>query len=168
MPSQRCIANARVLRLRPRAWAIIAAAIGPGAVGPVGALAQQPPTLPTIGSAYDNITVSNPNVDGGAVVGSNTATNTTVINDAIAYLSSQGGGTVEIPASSSPYVSDELFMQNNVDLKVDTGATLQDGVPTATFITTTGTTHDLEISGGGIINGNATKTSSNNMVPLQN
>jgi polygalacturonase len=132
-------------------------------------MAQQPPTLPSIGSAYDNITVSNSNVDGGATAsGSNTATNTAVINDAIAYISSQGGGTVEIPASSSAYVADELFMQDNVDLKVDTGATLQNGAPSQTFITTTGATHDLEISGGGIINGNATGTSENNMMPLEN
>jgi glycosyl hydrolase family 28 len=131
-------------------------------------MAQQPPTLPIIGSAYDNITVSNSSVDGGATAsGSNTATNTTVINDAISYVSSHGGGTVEIPASASPYIADEIFLQNNVDLEVDTGATLQNGVSTATFITNSGT-HDIEISGGGIINNNATTTSSNNMVPLQN
>jgi len=151
-------------RRRPRTLALIAAAITPA----VAAMAQQPPTLPSIGSAYDNITVSNSNVDGGTVVGSNTTTNTTVINDAIAYVSSQGGGTVEIPASASPYVADELFVKNNVDLQVDTGATLQNGVPTATFITTTGATHDIEISGGGVINGDATKVSDNNLMPLEN
>jgi hypothetical protein len=131
---------------------------------------QPPPTLPTIGSAYDNITVSNSNVDGGATAsGSNTATNTTVINDAIAYVSSHGGGTVEIPASATPYLSDEILLQSGVDLKVDTGATLQNGVPTATFITTNGSAmHDIEINGGGVINGNASDTSKNNMIPLNN
>jgi hypothetical protein len=154
----------RAFGCRSRTLALIASAVSPA----VAAMAQQPPTLPTIGSNYDNITVSNSNVDGGAVVGSNTATNTTVINDAISYVSSHGGGTVEIPASASPYIADEIFLQNNVDLQVDTGATLQNGVPTATFITNTGTEHDIEISGGGVINGNASDTSKNNMIPLQN
>jgi hypothetical protein len=59
-------------------------------------------------------------------------------------------------------------MQSNVNLQVDTGATLQNNTPTATFITNTGTVHDIEISGGGVINGNASTTSSNNMMPFNN
>jgi hypothetical protein len=154
----------RATRLRqPRALALIAAAVAPA----VAAMAQQAPTLPTIGTVYDNITVANSNVDGGAVVGSNAATNTTVINDALAYVSSQGGGTVEIPASATPYVSDELFLQSNVDLQIDAGATLQNANPSGTFITNTGTQHDIEINGGGVIDGNATAASSNQMMPLE-
>jgi hypothetical protein len=141
---------------------LIASAVAPA----VAAMAQQPPTLPTIGSAYDNITVSNSSVDGGVVVGSNATTNTTVINDAIAYISSQGGGTVEIPASATAYLSNEIFMQNNVDLKVDTGATLQNNTPLGTFITNSGS-HDMEISGGGVINGDASSSSDDNLMPLQ-
>jgi len=150
-------------KFRPHTLALIASAIAPA----VAVMAQQPPTLPTIGSAYDNPTVSNSNVDGGVVLGSNAATNTTVINDAISFISSQGGGTVEIPASASPYLSNEILMQNNVNLQVDTGATLQNNTTTSTFITNAGT-HDIEISGGGVINGNASTTSTNNMMPFNN
>jgi polygalacturonase len=144
-------------------------------------MAQTPPTAPIIGTAYDNVTVSNSNVDGGTVASANSslsgatlttseATDTTVINDAIAYVSSQGGGTVEVPASASSYITSELLMKNNVDLVVDSGATLQNKTPGNTYITTSSSnaTHDIEISGGGIINGNATSTSNNHMVLLGN
>jgi glycosyl hydrolase family 28/dockerin type I repeat protein len=170
MASAARASNIGIFRLRPRSLAVIAAAAAPAAA----AMAQQPPTLPSIGSAYDNVTVSNSNVDGGAVaVGNGSASsgtlNAAVINDAIAYVSSQGGGTVEIPASASAYIAQQIYLQDNVDLEIDSGATLQDAVPTATFITTNGSAmHDIEINGGGIINGNASDTSENNLVPLQN
>jgi hypothetical protein len=169
VPRSACVGKSyRTVKFHPRTLALIAAAAAPVIAGAGAAMAQQPPTLPTIGSAYDNIVVSNSSVDGGATAsGSNFSTNTTVINDAIAYISSQGGGTVEIPASAAPYLSNEIFLQNNVDLQIDSGATLQNATPTGTFITNTGT-HDIEISGGGVINGNATVSSNNNMIPLSN
>jgi len=169
MSSSARVIEARVLGFRPRAWAAITAAIAPA----VAAMAQQPPTLPTIGSAYDNVTISNANVDGGAVAAGNGSAssgtlNAAVINAAISYVSSQGGGTVEIPASAGAYIAREIYLQDNVDLEIDGGATLQDAIPSATFITTTGTTHDIEINGGGVINGAATSASENNLVPLEN
>jgi polygalacturonase len=145
----------------------LAAAIAPTvALVPALALAQAPPTLPTIGSASYSIAASNPNVDGGAtaVNGSsslNAATNTAVINDYISYASAHGGGTIEVPAGT--YISNELLMANNVDLNVD--GTLQNNVGTSTFITTAaGGTDNMGISGTGTINNNATKTSNNKML----
>jgi hypothetical protein len=128
-----------------------------------------PPTLPTIGSTVYNVTLSNSLIDGGAVaVANGTSTNnTTVINDFISYAASHGGGTVEIPSATKAYGADELLMGNNVNLQVDTGATLQNLAPDNTFISTAGgTSGNVEISGGGIINDAATNTSSNNMVTL--
>jgi polygalacturonase len=147
----------------------LAAAIAPTvALVPAVALAQAPPTLPTIGAASYSIAASNPNVDGGAtaVNGSsslNAATNTAVINDYIAYASAHGGGTIEVPAGT--YISNELLLANNVDLNVD--GTLQNNVGTATFITSAaGGTDNMGITGTGTINNNATKTSNNKMIML--
>jgi polygalacturonase len=127
------------------------------------------PTLPTIGSATYNVTVSNSAIDGGAVAkAGGTTDNSTVINDFIAYAAAHGGGTVEIPAASSPYMSNELLLGDNVNLDVQTGATLQNLTPANTFVTTTGTTHDIEISGGGVLDDHATSGGKNNMLSLQN
>src|SRR5271170_2973007 len=105
-----------------RALTFIAAALVPSVV-PALVLAQQPPTLPTFGSASYSIAASNPNVDGGATAVAGTsslsaAANTTVINDYIAYASAHGGGTVEVPAGGN-YIANKLLMANNVDLNVD-------------------------------------------------
>jgi len=128
------------------------------------------PTLPTIGSTVYNVTQSNANIDGGATAGTgkSVATNTAVINAAITYASTHGGGTVEIPSAASAYKCTELTLASNVNLQIDTGATLQNNSPTSTFITTSGTTHDIEISGGGTLDDHATSTSSNNMLSLLN
>jgi polygalacturonase len=127
------------------------------------------PTLPTIGSTTYNVTVSNSAIDGGAVAkAGGTTDNSTVINDFIAYAAAHGGGTVEVPAASSPYMSNKLLLGDNVDLDVLAGATLENLTPKSTFITTNGATHDVEISGGGILDDHATSTSSNNMLSLEN
>jgi polygalacturonase len=139
------------------------------AVGTLATSALANPTLPTIGSASYNVTVSNSAIDGGAVAKADGKTdNTAVINAFVAYAAAHGGGTVEIPAASSAYMSNEVLLGDNVNLQVDTGATLQNLTPKNTFLSTSGTTHDIEISGGGILNNNATSTSSNNMLSLEN
>jgi len=133
--------------------------------------AMADPTLPTIGSTVYNVTVSNSSIDGGATVstGALAASNAAVINAFISYASSNGGGTVELPAAASPYLSNQLTLASGVNLQVDTGATLQNGSPTTTFINATASgLHDIEISGGGIIDNHANSTSSNNMITLQN
>jgi polygalacturonase len=139
--------------------------------------AQANPTLPTIGSNDFNVTVSNSNIDGGAVAVANDSTlNTTVLQDFINYASTStslvngvtvDGGTVEIPSAAESYLTGELFLRNDVNLEIDTGATLQNHTPTSTFIATNGTTTNIEISGGGILNNNATTTSGNDMLNLQ-
>jgi hypothetical protein len=125
------------------------------------------PTLPTIPSTTYNVTVSNSSIDGGAVaVGNGSTSNTTVIQDFINYANSKGGGVVEIPAASGAYMSAELTLESNVNLKVDSGAILRNSSPSNTFITTS-TASNEEISGGGIIDGNATSAGSDNMISLQ-
>lgn len=149
-------------------WRCVLTLIGV-ALAPAVVLAQQPPTLPTIGAASYSIAASNANVDGGATAVAGTsslsaAANTTVINDYIAYASAHGGGTVEVPAGGN-YIANELLMANNVDLNVD--GTLQNNVGTATFITTAiGATGNIGITGSGTINNNATKTSNNKMIQI--
>jgi hypothetical protein len=131
------------------------------------ALAQTPPPLPTFGTNTYNVTVFNPNVDGGATAvggtgSTNAATNTAVINDYINYCSQNGGGTVDIPAGQT-FVANELLLNNNVDLQVD--GTLLNGTSTATFISTAANaTINIGISGSGVINNAATTTSDNKMI----
>jgi polygalacturonase len=128
------------------------------------------PVLPTIGSGNYNVSVSDSAIGTSAVIETGTtstiaANNTTVINDYLNYAASQGGGTVVIPTGT--YEANELMLTNNVDLDVQTGATLQNFVTTNTFITAaSGTYGNVEISGGGILNNNATTTSNNKMVML--
>jgi len=144
---------------------VLILALAPGALR-----AQAPPPLPTFGSNTYNVTASNSNVDGGATAisgtgSTNAGSNTTVINDYIAYCSQNGGGTVDIPASQT-FVANELLLANNVDLEVD--GTLLNNVGTASFISTAaGATGNIGISGAGFINNDAGTTSSNKMVNLE-
>jgi polygalacturonase len=129
--------------------------------------------LPEIGTTVYNVTVSNSNIDGGAVAEADNASfnNTTVINDFLAYAAAHGGGTVEIPKPSNGdyYATDELLIGNNTSLDVVTGATIENLTPKNTFIDTiAGTTQNVAIGGGGVINDNATSTGSNHMVILEN
>jgi polygalacturonase len=140
------------------------------------------PALPVIGTTVYNATepnggVAGASIDGGATIiagtsnaSSNASSNTTLINDEIAYASAHGGGTVLLPAASGAvtYLSNEVLMENNVNLDVATNATLQNEATTSTFITAASSaTGNVEISGGGIINSNATSTSDNKMVQLE-
>src|SRR5580658_10476973 len=85
--------------------------------------------LPEIGSTTYNVTVSNSNIDGGAVAEADNASfnNTTVINDFLSYAASHGGGTVVVPKPSNGdyYATDELLIGNNTNLDVATGATIE-------------------------------------------
>ncbi|MGA3065225.1 MAG: glycosyl hydrolase family 28 protein [Tepidisphaeraceae bacterium] len=138
--------------------------LSPGAVAVVHAYNID---LPSIGATTYNVTVSNSKIDGGAVatVGAN---DTTVINDFLAYAAANGGGTVEIPGTGT-FEADELFIGNGTNLQVNSGATLENLNPKAEFINTlAGTSQNVEISGGGIINDNATSTSGNHMVLVEN
>jgi polygalacturonase len=140
------------------------------------------PTLPTIGPVVYNVTLPNGGVSGASIDGGLTATgdgatnDTSIIQAFINYAASTktvvngvtvNGATVEIPASASPYLTNELLIGNSVNLQVDSGATLQNMSPLNTMISTSGFRTNVEISGGGILNDNATSTSNNNMLNLE-
>ncbi|HZZ28073.1 MAG TPA: glycosyl hydrolase family 28 protein [Pirellulales bacterium] len=129
------------------------------------------PMLPTIASTVYNVTVSNPAIDGGAVATTGSSNNAAVINAYISYVSSHGGGIVQLPtpaSGTSIYKSGMLTMASNVNLQIGTNAILQASTAGATLITTpSSNTSNMAITGGGIIDGHATATSSNNLVSLQ-
>ncbi len=91
------------------------------------------------------------------------ATDTSNIASTIAAAANAGGGTVIVP--SGTYLCNQFALTSNINLHLDSGAIIRNNVPTSTLIATSGTLHDLEITGSGIIDGRATSTkSSNNLV----
>jgi len=128
--------------------------------GIAGWLQAQPvnPTLPTIPG-------NNFNVTNYGAVGNGVKDNTTNIQNAITAAVNAGGGTVEFPAAAGAYLSGAITLFSSIRLQVDTGATLQ-MLPYGTFQTAVTNSdgnvyafifcknvHDLEISGGGTIDG---------------
>jgi polygalacturonase/PKD repeat protein len=112
------------------------------------------PQLPYIPT--NNYSVTNFNA-----VGNGVTDNSGSIQNAINYAETQGGGTVEIPAvgTLSTYESGPIVLANNINLQIDAGVMLQmlprsNWPGTTTFISANGV-HDIEISGGGTIDGNA-------------
>lgn len=137
------------------------------------------PTLPSpsptpIPTTDYNLTVSNPNIDGGAVIStSNTAAqNATVINDAMTYVSSQGGGVIEIPPTSpgtaTTYSSSAITVQSNIDFQIDGSTTLQAGVTGGTLLISGGNAvSNFELSGSGSLSGGAPKSATgDNLVDI--
>jgi hypothetical protein len=125
------------------------------------------PVTPTIGSAVYNITVSNSNINGGTAASTGSSNNASTINAYITYCSNNGGGTVEVPAGL--FKSGAITIKNNVNLQLDSGSTLQASSAGGTLITTSGSgLHDMEITGSGILDGNASTATGNNLVSIQN
>jgi hypothetical protein len=114
------------------------------------------PTLPTIPA--NTFTVP-------AATG-NAATDTSNIANTITAAANAGGGMVVVPAGT--YLSNQFALTSNINLHLNSGAIIRNNAPTSTLITTSGTLHDIEITGSGILDGRATSTtSSNNMVSLR-
>jgi hypothetical protein len=96
----------------------------------------------------------------------NATTDTANLKAARASAKTAGGGTVVVPAGT--YLSNALTLSSNINLQLSAGAVIQNNAPASTFITTSGSTHDVAITGSGILDGHATAVSGNNMVTLQN
>jgi hypothetical protein len=114
------------------------------------------PTLPTIPPGVFNVTSY-------GAVGNGSTDNTAAISNAIVAASNAGGGTVEIPAAAGAYLCGPLTLNSSINLQIDGGATLKmlpygqwpGGTAPPDFITGN-TLHDIEISGSGTIDGQAT------------
>jgi len=109
------------------------------------------PKLPNIPAYSTNVAQApygaNPN---------GTITNTTAIQNAINDVSALGGGTVEIPGPGV-YLTGPLTMKSKINLQIDAGATLRmlpmAGWPGTSPLLSLASLHDVEISGGGGIDG---------------
>ena len=115
------------------------------------------PVLPTIPAG----TFTLPAATGNATT--DTANLVATLN--AAANSANGGGTVVVPAGT--YVCNQFSIPSSIDLQLSSGATIQDANPSNTLISV-GSGHDMEITGSGTINGNATTTSSNNLINISN
>ncbi|MGD0016619.1 MAG: glycosyl hydrolase family 28 protein [Verrucomicrobiia bacterium] len=118
-------------------------------------LAQADPILPSIPATNFNVTTY-------GAVGDGFSNNTAAIQATINAAGAAGGGTVEIPAGT--YLSGPLTLTNNINLQIDSGATLK-MLPLATFtnypaqnqaygnLIYAKNASDVEISGSGTIDG---------------
>ncbi|HLX70100.1 MAG TPA: glycosyl hydrolase family 28 protein, partial [Verrucomicrobiae bacterium] len=124
------------------------------ALGMTLRLNANPPILPTIPPAIFYVT------NFGAI-GDSVTTNTTAIQNTIKAAGVAGGGTIDF--SPGTFLSAALFLSNNINLQLESGATLQmlpygkypNGTSPPDFITGTNL-HDLEFSGSGTIDGQGT------------
>jgi polygalacturonase len=106
--------------------------------------------LPTIGAGAFNVTTY-------GAVGDGKTDNTTAIQAALTAAANVGGGTVTIP--SGTFLSGPIVIGSGTRLDLASGAVLQmlpmASYPSATtaFITSSGTSHDIALSGSGTIDG---------------
>ncbi len=121
---------------------------------------QQPaatlPPQPVIPQTIFNVTTFGAKGDG-------TSDNASAIQSAIAAANSAGGGIVEIPAATQPYMCGPITIGSNTNLQVDYGATLQ-ALPFGTYpdssnnpsnlVLVSSSSTNVEISGQGTIDGN--------------
>jgi hypothetical protein len=96
-------------------------------------------------------------------VGDGVTDNTAAIQAALNAAKAAGGGTVEIAAATQPYLCGPITVYGGTNLQVDTGATLQalrfgtypnSSTSPAHFITIASGSTNVQLSGGGTIDGN--------------
>ena len=106
--------------------------------------------LPTIGPGTFNVTTY-------GAVGDGKTDNTTAIQAALTAAGAAGGGTVTIP--SGTFLSGPIVISSGTRLELAAGAVLKmlpmASYPTSgvAFITSTGTSHDIALTGAGTIDG---------------
>lgn len=117
----------------------------------ISGMQAQTPLLPNIPAGNFNITTY-------GAVGDNATDNTSPIQTAINAAASAGGGTVEIPAGT--FLSGPLTLVKNLNLQLDSGAILrmlpESSYPNTSPLLTASSLTNLEITGTGIIDGQAT------------
>jgi polygalacturonase len=124
-------------------------AAGSGANDPCGASNAAVP-LPTIGPGTFNVTTY-------GAVGDGKTDNTTAIQAALTAAGAAGGGTVTIP--SGTFLSGPIVISSSTRLDLASGAVLKmlpmASYPTSgvAFITSSGTAHDIALTGAGTIDG---------------
>lgn len=118
------------------------------------------PNLPNIPAYSTNVTQAPYNAVGNGII-----TNTSAIQNAINDVSALGGGTVEIPGPGI-YLTGPLTMKSKINLQIDAGATLRmlpmAGWPGTSPLLSLASLHDVEISGGGGIDGQGAAWWANN------
>ncbi len=122
-------------------------------------------TIPLIAAADPALPIIPANTFTVAAATDNATTDTANLKLALTNAKNAGGGTVIVPAGT--YLSNTLTLTSSINLQLSAGATIQNATPANTLITTTGTLHDISITGSGILDGHAITTSSNNLINLQ-
>ena len=121
----------------------------------------------TVSPAPPNIPSAIYYVTNYGALGDGISTNTTAINNAIADASTTtSGGTIEIPfvpGTSNIYLCGAIKLKNKMNLQVDPGVTLRmlpyhtwTNLVSGDFISAGSNPSDVEVSGGGTIDGQAT------------
>jgi polygalacturonase len=121
-----------------------------GAGDPCGSSNGATVPLPTIPSGTFDVTTY-------GAKGDNATDNTTAIQAALTAAQSAGGGTVNVP--SGTFLSGPIVIGSGTNLQLASGATLKMlpmasyPTPGTAFITSSGSTHDIAITGSGTIDG---------------
>ena len=124
------------------------------------------PALPSFGSNSYNVTVPNAVINGGTPASTNSATNVnaTAINAYISYCSTNGGGTVVVPAGT--FNTGLITLKSNVNLQLAPNAVLKAASYNTQLISGSSLTN-VAITGTGTLNGGATTVIGNaNLIVL--
>jgi len=166
-----CSHTGRLRVLLTVAFAVVSA--GPTLASLVTPVVPTLPTQPTIASTDYNLTIANSNIDGGAVISpSNTAAqNAAVINAAMSYISTHGGGVLEIPPTApntaTTYLTNAITVLSNVNMQIDGSTTLKNGTAAAMMLTSGGNAlSNFALTGSGSIDGGATTKTGSDLIDI--